>query len=60
MSGQFDETYQRSLDDPQSFWSDAASAIDWTKSWDQILDDTNSPFNKWFPGAECNTSSDTS
>jgi len=55
MSGQFDETYQRSLDDPQSFWSDAASAIDWTKSWDQILDDTNSPFNKWFLGAECNT-----
>lgn len=55
MSGQFDKIYQRSLDDPQGFWSDAASAIDWNKSWDQILDDTNSPFNKWFPGAECNT-----
>lgn len=55
MPGQFDEIYQRSLDDPQGFWSDAASAIDWNKNWDQILDDSNSPFNKWFPGAECNT-----
>lgn len=55
MSGQFDEIYQRSLDDPQGFWGDAASAIDWDKNWDQILDDSNSPFNKWFPGAECNT-----
>ncbi len=55
MTGQFDEIYQRSLDDPQGFWSEAASAIDWSKPCDQVLDDSKSPFNKWFPGAECNT-----
>ena len=55
MAGQFDKVYQRALDDPQGFWTEAASAIDWSKPFDAVLDDTNSPFNKWFPGAECNT-----
>ena len=55
MAGQFDKIYQRALDDPQGFWTEAASAIDWSKPFDAVLDDTNSPFNKWFPGAECNT-----
>lgn len=55
MAGQFDEVYQRALDDPETFWTEAAAAIDWSRPFDKILDDSNSPFNKWFPGAECNT-----
>jgi propionyl-CoA synthetase len=55
MAGQFDKIYQRSLSDPQEFWSEAAADIDWSKNPDAVLDDSNSPFNKWFPGAECNT-----
>ncbi len=55
MAGQFDEIYKRSLADPHGFWAETASEIDWIKPWDAVLDDSNSPFNKWFPGAECNT-----
>ncbi len=55
MAGVFDMVYQQSLVDPECFWRDAAAAIDWSKSWDSILDSSNSPFNKWFSGAECNT-----
>ena len=55
MAGQFEEVYQRALDDPETFWTEAAAAIDWSRPFDKILDDSNSPFNKWFPGAECNT-----
>ena len=55
MAGQFDEVYQRALDDPETFWTEAAASIDWSRPFDKILDDSNSPFNKWFAGAECNT-----
>ena len=55
MAEQFDEVYQRALDDPETFWTEAAASIDWSRPFDKILDDSNSPFNKWFPGAECNT-----
>jgi len=55
MAEQIDEVYQRALDDPETFWTEAAASIDWSRPFDKILDDSNSPFNKWFPGAECNT-----
>jgi propionyl-CoA synthetase len=54
--GKLDEVYRRSIDDPDGFWADAASEIDWIKPWDRILDDSGAPhFYRWFPGAECNT-----
>ncbi len=55
MAGQFEAVYRRALDYPETFWSEAAASIDWSRPFDKILDDSNSPFNKWFPGAECNT-----
>ena len=55
MTGRFDEVYQRSLKDPDGFWAEAAEDIAWYKKWDKVLDDSNPPFYKWFPGAECNT-----
>ncbi|MBT5664626.1 MAG: AMP-binding protein, partial [Rhodospirillaceae bacterium] len=55
MTGRFDEVYQRSLRDPDGFWAEAAEDIVWYKKWDKVLDDSNPPFYKWFPGAECNT-----
>jgi propionyl-CoA synthetase len=53
--GRFDEVYQRSMEDPDGFWAEAAEDIAWYKKWDKVLDDSNPPFYKWFPGAECNT-----
>ena len=55
MAERFNEVYERALNNPQEFWAEAAAAIDWLKPFDAVLDDSNSPFNKWFPGAECNT-----
>jgi hypothetical protein len=28
-----EETYRRSLQDPEAFWADAAGAIDWDEPW---------------------------
>ena len=55
MTNAYDEAYRRSLDDPEAFWAEAAEGIDWHKSWDRVLDDSNAPFTRWFAGAECNT-----
>ncbi|MFT6580382.1 MAG: propionyl-CoA synthetase [Alphaproteobacteria bacterium] len=55
MTGLFDTVYQRSMDDPDGFWAEAAEDISWYKKWDKVLDDSNPPFYRWFPGAECNT-----
>ena len=53
--GQFDEVYNRSLSDPEGFWAEAAEAIHWEKQWDKLIDDSNPPSYRWFPGAKCNT-----
>ena len=55
MSSMFDETYRRSLDDPQSYWGHLAESIGWTRRWDRVLDDDRPPFYRWFPGGETNT-----
>ena len=53
--GRYEELYQRSINDPEGFWGDAAEAITWYKKWDRVLDDSNKPFYRWFPGGELNT-----
>ena len=55
MGGRFDEVHDRSLREPESFWAEAAEAVHWYKKWDQVLDDTNVPFYRWFAGGEVNT-----
>jgi propionyl-CoA synthetase len=53
--GRYEELFQRSIKDPEGFWGDAAQAITWEKKWDKVLDDSNKPFYRWFPGALMNT-----
>jgi len=53
--GKYQEIFQKSIQDPEGFWGEAARAIDWYKKWDRVLDDSNPPFYRWFPGAEMNT-----
>jgi len=53
--GRFHEIYRHSLADPDGFWGKAAEDIVWTKRWDRVLDDTRSPFTRWFDGGETNT-----
>ncbi len=41
--------------DPLAFWAKEARAVDWVKPPEQILDDSQAPFYRWYPDAECNT-----
>ncbi|MFI7115816.1 propionyl-CoA synthetase [Amycolatopsis sp. NPDC049868] len=49
------ESYQRSLEDPEGFWLEAAQAIEWTRTPTQALDASKAPFYRWFPDGELNT-----
>ena len=41
--------------DPEAFWAEAASGIDWVRPPERIFDPTMGPYGQWFPGAELNT-----
>ena len=45
--------YQRSVDDPEGFWAEAAAELDWFKPWDQVFQ-WDYPNFKWFLGGACN------
>ena len=50
----YKDIYQSWQCDPEGFWANAASCVDWSKPWDKVLD-SSSGFDRWFAGAECNT-----
>ena len=54
MTNSFDAVYRRSIDDPRGFWGAAAAAVHWFTPWKQVLDDSESPFYRWFAGGETN------
>jgi len=47
--------YNQSIEDPNGFWSVPAEDCHWYKKWDQVLDDSNKPFYRWFTGGMVNT-----
>ena len=47
----YEEVYARALEDPQAFWAERASQLEWYQPWDQVLDESNPPFYKWFRAA---------
>jgi propionyl-CoA synthetase len=51
----YQETYRASIDQPESFWAEAAGKLDWDRPWDRVLDDSDAPFYEWFSGGEINT-----
>ena len=47
--------YRRQAErDPLGYWEEAADELDWYRKWDRVLDDSDAPFYRWFPGARCN------
>lgn len=40
--------------DHLSYWEDAARELEWFHTWDQVVDDSQAPVYRWFPGAQCN------
>ncbi len=51
----YTELFRNSIDHPARFWGEAASALEWSKPWDQVLDESKAPFYEWFSGGEINT-----
>jgi propionyl-CoA synthetase len=52
--GDYEQIRRASLDDPETFWLDAARAVDWTTTPTRALDAADAPFYRWFPDAELN------
>lgn len=54
-AGAYQAAYERSLNDPEGFWAEAAGRIDWVRRWDRVLDDSRRPMYRWFSGGVLNT-----
>jgi len=56
----YQQMYQRSIDDPEGFWSEQANEfLSWYKPWDKTLDwsyDASDLHIKWFAGGQLNVS----
>ncbi len=50
---QYDKMYRESLDSPDSFWKRETQELVFRKPWEKLLE-YQSPFAKWFVGAELN------
>jgi len=55
MTGEYSRAYDLSINNPEKFWGEAAESIQWYKKFTRVLDDSKSPFTKWFPDGEMNT-----
>ncbi|WP_434928802.1 propionyl-CoA synthetase [Shewanella sp. HL-SH5] len=47
--------HTQSIEDPTTFWAEAAKMITWDKEPKSILDDSNKPFYQWFADGKMNT-----
>ncbi len=50
---QYEAMYQRSMEDPEAFWAEQASALHWFRKWDRVLE-WEPPDAKWFVGGRTN------
>lgn len=52
---EYQSAYQKSVQDPASFWSDVADNFLWINRWNKVLEwDFNGPDIKWFEGGTLN------
>ena len=51
-----DSIYAEAAADPLAFWERQADELEWFERWDQVLDESNPPFYKWFTGGKLNIS----
>ncbi|HET8538499.1 MAG TPA: acetate--CoA ligase [Anaeromyxobacter sp.] len=50
----WNEIARRALEDFEGFWAGEAEELEWYRKWDQVLDQSEKPFYKWFKGAQTN------
>ena len=51
----YSDIHQRSIENPNEFWAEAAEHLVWERRWDRVLDDSNAPIYRWFTGGRLNT-----
>ncbi|MFC2028857.1 acetate--CoA ligase [Chloroflexota bacterium] len=50
----WDTLARTSRKDLIGFWESEAKELEWYKTWETVLDDSNKPFYSWFSGAQVN------
>ena len=50
----YESVYNASIKTPDKFWADAAEQLHWYERWDEVLDNSNEPFYRWFVGGKTN------
>jgi acetyl-CoA synthetase len=54
---EYKKIYQRSVDDPEGFWGEQATQLDWYKKWNKVLvEDFGKAKHAWFTGGKINVS----
>src|SRR5262245_9592682 len=53
----YQRMHRESIEDPDAFWSRAASEIPWIRPFERVLDWSGAPFARWFVGGRLNASS---
>lgn len=52
---EYKKAYKKSVEDPEGYWADVASAFYWRKKWDKVLEwNFKEPKVKWFINAKLN------
>jgi propionyl-CoA synthetase len=49
------DVWERSINEPELFWGEAAKAIDWYREPTKVLDRSKDPIFEWFSDGEMNT-----
>jgi acetyl-CoA synthetase len=52
----YHKVHKTSVAHYQQFWAGIAQELEWYAPWKSVLDDSNPPFYKWFPGGLLNAS----
>ena len=50
----YEELTRKADEDLAGFWAEQAKEFVWFKEWDQVLDESDKPFYRWFVGGKTN------
>ena len=53
-NARYEDVYRHSVTDPEDFWGRIAQELHWYQKWDRVLDDSKTPFFRWFAGGRTN------
>jgi propionyl-CoA synthetase len=51
----YEDIYRQWQADPEAFWREASTAVDWDRAPEPIIDWSQTPIPAWFPGGRMNT-----